>query len=651
MRNFFERQESARRKTSLLLFLFSIAVVSMVIGVYAILTSCYFLFSGRVFIGAAFPFWDPLRFILIGGSTFFFIISGSLYKIHGLKSGGLAIAKMMGGRLVPRNTAEMEERRLLNVVEEMSIAAGVSVPDVFVMDGESGINAFAAGYGLDDAVVCVTKGSLSLLDRDELQGVVAHEFSHIFNGDMLMNIRLMGWLHGILLVGLAGQGLLRSLRLVRGRAGLAAGIVGILLYVFGSLGTFFGKLIKLALSRQREFLADASAVQYTRNPSGLAGALKKVGGLTFGSVLIHPRASEASHMFFCDGIGDSFMDMTATHPPLLERIRRLDSSFKGIFPKVKTIPVVGSHVASQTVPDLRSAIPLKILTGAAAAAILETIGTPMKEHEDIARNLLAGIPAPVRSAIAEPAGARAAIYVLLLDSVKEVRAGQIGILRQFESGEVLAEADTLAAYLFPLNFRLRLPLIDISVPALKRLSINEYQDFKQIIGKLVDLDKKLSLFECILGHVLIKRLDVFFSPKRLRPSAIYGIRGVARECSIVLTLLARTGQVEEKEAAEAFSRGKEMLMETKADFEFLDADECSSHALDGALAKLSTASPVIKRKLLAACLATLIFDNSIRVEEAELFRAVGETLECPMPPWVLFESSALSQAIPLSHKH
>jgi Zn-dependent protease with chaperone function len=648
MRNFFERQESARRKTSLLLFLFSLAVVSIIIGVYIILTSCYLLFSGRIYLGAAFPFWDPLRFILIGGSTFFFIISGSLYKIYGLKSGGPAIAKMMGGRLVSRNTAEMEERRLLNVVEEMSIAAGVSVPDVFVMDGESGINAFAAGYGLDDAVVCVTKGSLSLLDRDELQGVVAHEFSHIFNGDMQMNIRLMGWLHGILLVGLAGQGLIRSLRLVRGRAGLAAGTVGILLYSFGSIGTFLGKLIKLALSRQREFLADASAVQYTRNPSGLAGALKKVGGLTFGSVLIHPRASEASHMFFCDGIGDSFTDMMATHPPLLARIRRLDPSFTGIFPKAKTMPVVESQVASQTVPDRKSAIPLKILTGAAAAAILESTGAPMKEHAEIARNLLAGIPAPVRSAIAEPAGARAAIYVLLLDSDKEVRARQIGMLRQFESGEVLAEADTLFSYLPSVSPRLRLPLIDISLPALRRLSLNEYGDFKQTIEKLVDVDGKLSLFEYVLGHVLIKRLDAFFSPKRARPAAIYGIRGVAEECSIVLSLLARTGQSSEKEAEEAFSRGKELLLAPKADFEFLGSDECSSDNLDRALAKLSTASPVIKRKLLAACLETLIFDDSIRVEEAELFRAIGEALECPMPPWVLFESPALFQTIPLT---
>ena len=640
MRNFFERQETARRKTSLLLVLFSLAVVSIVIGVYIILTSCYLLFSGRIYLGEAFPFWDPLRFLLIGGSTFFFIISGSLYKIYGLKSGGPAIAKMMGGRLIPGNTAEMDEKRLLNVVEEMAIASGVPVPDVFVMDGESGINAFAAGYGLDDAVVCVTKGSLSLLDRDELQGVIAHEFSHIFNGDMLMNIRLMGWLHGILLIGLAGEGLVRSLRLVRGRAGLAAGTAGVLLYVFGSLGTFFGKLIKLALSRQREFLADASAVQFTRNPSGLAGALKKVGGLTFGSILLHPRASEASHMFFCDAIGDSFAAMMDSHPPLQERIRRLDPSFTGIFPKVQAIPVAETQAAPHAVSNPKSAMFEKVLTGAAAAAILETTGAPMKEHEEIARKLLAGIPAPVRSAIADPAGARALIYVLLLDSDKEVRAKQIGMLRKFESGEVLAEADTLFSYLPSVSLRLRLPLIDISLPVLRRLSLDEYGDFKQTIEKLVDVDGKLSLFECVLGHVLIKRLDAFFSPKRARPAAIYGIRGVAGECSIVLSLLARTGQTSEKEAEEAFSRGKELLLAPKASFEFLGSDECSSDNLDRALAKLSAASPVIKRKLLAACLETLIFDNSIRVEEAELFRAIGEALECPMPPWVLFEDVA-----------
>ena len=268
---------------------------------------------------------------------------GSLYKIAELSAGGETVALMMGGRAVDPQTTDLAERRLLNVVEEMALASGIPVPPVFVLENEPAINAFAAGHQPGDAVVAVSAGALQYLSREELQGVMGHEFSHILNGDMRLNLRLIGVVNGILVLAILGYyilrfgGLFSAVDPTRTAAARPSSSSGWRWSSSAILGVFFGNLIKAAISRQREFLADASAVQFTRYPGGIAGALKKIGGLDEGSRIRDAHASEISHMFFGDAFAGSFFRLFATHPPLDERIRALEPDFDGSFPPVEPV--------------------------------------------------------------------------------------------------------------------------------------------------------------------------------------------------------------------------------------------------------------------------------------------------------------------------
>ena len=299
--DFFESQDAARQKTGRLVLLFVLAVVSIIVSVYLVV-------SGALFYTAETEearLWHPELFLAVATATVAVVAGGSLYKIAQLRGGGRVVAEALGGRLIPRDATDPQQRKILNVVEEMAIASGVPVPEVFVMEEEPGINAFAAGKTFSDAAIGVSRGAMKLLTRDELQGVIAHEFSHILNGDMKLNLRLIGVLHGILILAIIGRIVLRSAAFSGGGrsrddkgAGAIFMILGIGLLAIGYIGVFFGHLIKSAISRQREFLADASAVQFTRNPDGIGGALKKIGGLSYGSKLINGRAEEVSHMCF-----------------------------------------------------------------------------------------------------------------------------------------------------------------------------------------------------------------------------------------------------------------------------------------------------------------------------------------------------------------
>ncbi|RZA16415.1 MAG: peptidase M48 Ste24p, partial [Lysobacteraceae bacterium] len=312
--NFFEHQAAARRSSARLVLLFALAVAGIVLAVDLV----------------AWVATGSTRTVLFASlATIAVIALGSLYRIASLGGGGEPVAQQMGGTPVPENTTDPGLRRLRNVVEEIAIASGVPVPKLYVLEHEAGINAFAAGYSTSDAVVAVTRGALDRLNRDELQGVVAHEFSHILNGDMRLNIRLVGVLFGILMVGLIGRKVLEHARFGgRGRNVGAILLAALVALVIGYIGLFFGRMIKAGVSRSRERLADASAVQFTRQACGLSGALKKIGGLHEGSRLNQRAdAEEVSHMLFGDGLGLS--GLFATHPPLLERIRALEPSFAG----------------------------------------------------------------------------------------------------------------------------------------------------------------------------------------------------------------------------------------------------------------------------------------------------------------------------------
>ena len=428
--DFFERQDRARRNTKLLVVYFVIGVAMLIVAVYAALVGIFAGVTSSRHHGyseqAQVVWWNPRLFLVAAGGTLAVIGLGSGFKTLELAQGGSTVANMLGGRLVNPATTDPDERKLRNVVEEMAIAAGIPVPQVYVLPEERGINAFAAGHSTSDAVVAVTAGAMKLLTRDELQGVIGHEFSHILNGDMRLNLRLMGIIFGILCLAVIGRVLLYT----RGRSSKDKNplpLLGLVLIIIGWVGVFFGRLIQAAVSRQREFLADASSVQFTRNPAGLAGALKKIGGLSYGSKLEAAHANEASHMFFGNGMGESFFHMMDTHPPLAERIRAIDPSFDGGFPPVSIAEpeVIARRVAP---PPLRPPIPFPFpgtpraqggLAGLAppviaAQAVMADAGTPTLAHLRYAEGLRVAIPESLRAAAGEGLGASAVVYALLL---------------------------------------------------------------------------------------------------------------------------------------------------------------------------------------------------------------------------------------------
>ncbi len=339
--NFFQQQEHARSKTRWLLFIYAVAVVAIVLALDVIFLLVKTFTGGEE--GQAFTLpadinsWvtsESYSLILFSTAILAFIGLASLYRIMSLRGGGGKVAVSMGGTLVNASHPDRRVRRLLNIVEEMAIASGLPVPQVYVLEQESGINAFAAGYQPEDAAVAVTRGALDMFSRDELQGVLGHEFSHILNGDMRMNMRLLGPLFGIMLIGAMGGLLLRSsahsrIRSSRESSGgvMVVLLLGLGLTVIGYIGQLAGRLIKSAISRQREFLADASAVQFTRDKSGIAGALKKIFASQHGSRLVDTGTAEVSHMLFANGLQQQFSSLFATHPPVQDRLQRMGVPF------------------------------------------------------------------------------------------------------------------------------------------------------------------------------------------------------------------------------------------------------------------------------------------------------------------------------------
>lgn len=632
MNDFFGKQEDARRQSGRLLVLFSAAVACVLLAVYLLAVFLYrWLGDGPAVL------WQPDLFFVTTLITLLFITAATIWKMQQLRDGGAAVARSLGGRLVPAQTNDPRERMLRNVVEEMAIASGVPVPDLYLLDHESGINGFAAGHDVHNAAICLTRGALELLDRDELQGVVAHEFSHILNGDMLLNIRLLGWLNGILVVSHTGEFLLRSLRVARGWAALVVLLVAVALLAIGYIGYFFGQLIKSAVSRQRELLGDASAVQFTRNPSGLAGALKKIGGLAKGSLLDHPRAGEMNHMFISSGLTENWLTLFDSHPPLKERILRLEPRFNGVYPPVRPLPEPQHEQQAPIAPSGKPspmAAPAP-LSGAAVLALLDRAGEPMQEHLDLARGLLADLTEPVRAASRIPSGAFAVVCGLLLDPEPALRARQREMIESHGGVAVARELDLIIKDLDCVPQRARLPLLDLSLPALRALSHEQFLRLRQATSALSAADGRLSIFEFTLRYILLRHLAPHFEAKPHQPVSIYGIRGVQSECSCVLTCVSRVGHRSENDAKEAFERGAAILAEPKATFEFLPAAQCGTARMEQAFAKLEVVSPLLKRRLLAACLECVSHDGEVHPSEAEIFRAVADAVGCPTPPWVM----------------
>jgi Zn-dependent protease with chaperone function len=649
--NFFESQDAARRRTVLLLVFFVLGMLTLIGLVYALTAFLFVYLNAEP--GQEPRLWNTGLFTTVAGGVSAVVGGGSLLKVAQLSAGGKSVALMFNGQEIQGNTVDLKERRLLNIVEEMAIAAGVPMPPVYLLPGETGINAFAAGHGPGDAVVAVSQGCLTYLTRDELQGVIGHEFSHILNGDMRLNLRVIGLIFGIVAISQIGFLLMRTMPSQRSSSDKGSGnlfLLGLGLYLLGMGGAFFGWLIQAAVSRQREFLADASAVQFTRNPEGIGGALKKIGGLAEGSRMKSAHAGEVSHMFISDAfMGQRFTSMMATHPPLKERIRRLDPQFDGSFPDVAPVGVSPEEAKGPQrgrLPDILHRLPgIPGLAGmpslAAGAAAVARVGKVEPPHVDYAQGMHIEIPGPLQEAAQSPFSARALVYALLLGTEPSVREKQLAELQAAADPRDFTETMRLAQPVHQLPDATRLPLAELTLPALRQMSPKQHQVFRTQVDGLIHADNKVSLFEYALHCVLKRYLDMEFN--RLRPAVRFKRADqVAAPTAVLLSHVAWEGQDDPAAVAAAFAEGMGVWSAAGAPAAgLLPRDQCELPAFDRALQTLAQAAPSLKGQVVAACAACIDADQQVTVREAELLRAVCAALDCPMPPLVGAGSSDL----------
>jgi Zn-dependent protease with chaperone function/uncharacterized tellurite resistance protein B-like protein len=608
--DFFAQQDRARRNTSLLVLLYALAVACIVIAIY-IVVRIIFNSAPSSHVDSTIQLWDAGQFAVVTVVVLGMVLVGSLFKTMQLSKGGKAVALSLGGRPVAPDTRDPAERRLLNVVEEMAIATGIAVPQVYLLDNENGINAFAAGFTTRDAVIGVTRGCVQQLSRDELQGVIAHEFSHIVNGDMRLNIRLMGILFGILMLTLVGRILLRSAYL-GGRSsrsdkkgGNPLPLLGLALIIIGYIGVFFANLIKSAISRQREYLSDASAVQFTRNPTGISGALKKIGGLAAGAKVKNAHASEASHLFFGSVSTFSFGGMLATHPPLADRIKRLDPSFN---PAIARLVQEGGQGGDAGVMGFAGANAGKTNIHAAA----ETLKT---------------LPDVLLDASHDPVGARALIYALLESTIPEVQQEQHTAINRNDA-QTVAHLPSIRTALSDLPASSRLSLAELAISAMRMMSAEQYAAFRQTLQSLIEADAEIDLFEFALSHMIIRHVAAVFAPDKATVR-YRTLDAILPACKTVLQGIAAWGARADETAQQAYDAGMRALGQPQS---ALKPDAVSLQGISDALDILSAAAPTLKRTVVEACARAAKADNEITNEEAELLRAVADAMDVPMPP-------------------
>ncbi|MBI1175984.1 M48 family metalloprotease [bacterium] len=642
--DFFERQDRARRSTKWLVLYFVAAVVCIIAGIYLVFAGIFLRDQFQRNGPAA--LWNLQMFLGVAGGTCLIVLFGSLFKMAELRRGGAAVAEMLGGTKISPNTDDADERRLLNVVEEMALASGTAVPPVYLLPDEGGINAFAAGFAPNDAVIGVTRGCVKILSRDELQGVIAHEFSHILNGDMRMNLRLMGVIFGILCLAVIGRVLLYSTSRRAyylgarndNRGGNPLPFIGLALIVIGSIGVFFGRLIQAAVSRQREFLADASAVQFTRNPDGIAGALKKIGGLREGSRLHSPHASEASHMFFGNGLGSSFLGLMATHPPLIDRIKAIDPNFDGEFPQIAGItsgtasPLVSQMVDTGAMPP---PMPRRVSRASVSAReVLHTTGVPKATHLEASTAWRDSLPDELLSAIRDPARAPMVIFGLLLDNDETIREKQLSAIASGLSADARATTENLRAVTSDLAPTARLPLLELTIPALRELSPEDYRQFRAVARQLIEADRQVDLFEYALEKCLDRHLAPAFEGRRRDVIQYYSMAPLMEDVARVLALLTRLGHKDPEAAGRAYAEAIVSLGANPANCPAPPERESGLRQVDEALNKLAHTVPIIKKRFLQAAAHAVASDGELAPREAEMLRAIADAVDCPIPPFI-----------------
>ncbi|MFC5569771.1 M48 family metallopeptidase [Lysobacter yangpyeongensis] len=628
--NFFEHQAAARRNSSRLVLLFVLAVAGIVLAVDA---AAWLVFAGK---GASvgetatmLVFTSVLTLAIIG--------LGSLYRIATLRGGGESVALQLGGVAVPEQSNDFHLRRLRNVVEEIAIASGVPMPRLYVLEHESAINAFAAGYSPSDAVVAVTRGALERLNRDELQGVIAHEFSHILNGDMRLNIRLIGVLFGILMLAIIGR---KVLELGRGRDRNAGAIfaAALIAMLVGYIGLFFGRIIKAGVSRSRERLADASAVQFTRQTAGLAGALKKIGGIDEGSRLSHRGdAEEISHMLFGDGIG--LRSWFATHPPLLERICALEPGFNGeqldrLRAKWHSAPPDGlEEDAHLGLADVRQPPPLPCVTAEQAvtpAAVAAQVAQPGADDYRRADAISAHIDDALRTLATRREAVIPLLLGLLLDARADIADRQADEIAARLGKTIALEARRLARQANEaLHPALRLPLASLAFPVLRLRPRPELDAFLDTVNAVVYADGAVSLFEYCLARLLTVQVRESLDPSRYARFGRRRIVEVRGEIATLLSVVAQAGNADADAARKAYLAGMQRVMPEHPPYA---PPAGGVLALDDVWVPLDALEPVAKEMLVEAITATIGHDGRIAIAEAELLRTICATLHCPLPP-------------------
>lgn len=638
--DFYARQEAARRTTRWLLLAFLVSVALVVVAIDAIVV---------VLLGAAEPGASPTGPVVFTSIAVLAVVCGaSLYKTLSLRAGGGVVARSLGGARVERNTRDPALRRLHNVVEEMAIASGVTMPEVYVLENEDGINAFAAGNTPADAAIAVTRGAATTLKRDELQGVVAHEFSHILNGDMRLNLRLLGWTFGLLAIAIVARIVMqtspRSLGRDRRDGAGALILAALAVMMLGYIGVFFGRLLQAAVSRNRERLADASAVQFTRDPGGLSGALLKIAGNSSGSRLASPEAEEVAHMLFAPGLARMF----ATHPPLEERLKALNPSFNA-----RELPALAA-AAARDAQRLRladaagvTAIPASAATSpgpvpvaalaSEAAAIAAQAGTIATEQVHYAERARASIPEGVRDFVDSADHARALTLALLASKVPDVRAIQRRILEEAYgagfSAHVLAQQGMVDA----MPPALRLPAVQQLFPSLRRLTLAERQKLRDVVARLALADSRIDVFECCLSLLLASSLydELTGGPQHGNASLLQEDGAI----HVLFCVLAAQGTADAAQAKRAHDAGISVVLSGQR-AAFREIPDWPN-ALKDALARLVHLRPFAKKVLIEGMVRCIAHDRTLSVAEGELLRTVCSVLHCPLPP--ILGSAGLSR--------
>ncbi|EJB1757636.1 TPA: M48 family metallopeptidase [Vibrio parahaemolyticus] len=611
--DFFHHQDNARQRTGLLVMLFTLAVLAITGLVSVISIGIYFYFTGEPFTTQSIISYCLLSFV----GVLLVVSISSFIRLSELNAnGGRGVAESIGGKLISTDTSNAKHRQLLNVVEEMSIASGIPVPPVYVMAEEHGINAFAAGMSIDDAVIGVTQGALDAFSRDELQGVIAHEFSHILNGDMRLNTRLIGALFGITCIAHFGHLILDNSNSTRhvsrsssdSNKGFAVIIlIAIVCLVLGWLGTLFGNMIKAAISRQREFLADASAVQFTRNDQGIAGALKKIGSNVQGSTLNTKASDEMSHMMFGQSKLSGFSGLFATHPPLDERIRRIEPNWDGIYAQ-------HSH-AQSTAFDNEQVSGFAVGGGSPASQS----ASPSEQLSETGQQLISQLPPELVDIAREPYSARFIAFALIFDGSDIQR-------EMIKSYVPLASQSTLLPWLdYDLPLHLRFPLLELALPALKSLSEAQKISLCKVLRELSETDNQYSLAEWCVINLLEKQLLASFgfikqhkTLKQLEESVFWLLRELA---------WVSHSQADKAQRAYHCALAHLGFPEVK-----LEPANSNWHLSRAALELLLQLKPKDRRMFVKACRIAIESDGEITVAEGELYRVIACFLEVPEPP-------------------